>query len=167
MNLCSFIVFLWFSFEFSVLEVISNHSSLICTLKGRPGVKLGKHIWDLFTWAQENVMIHLLTETMSTSYTYLNICLSHFSQSTDRAWLGERNLFRSTKIFFFLGGGLGVWEFCRLSLVPQKKKKKALQKFHTFCQSKNSYQSSICTPYSETFLSCVGKGKISFHQLSW
>ena len=54
-------------------------------------------------------MIHLLTETMSTSYTHLNICLSHFSQSTDRAWLGERNLFRSTKIFFFLGGGGWVY----------------------------------------------------------
>ena len=53
-----------------------------------------------------------------------------FFQSTDRAWLGEKNLLCSTKIFFLGGGGwLGVWEFCRLSLVPQKKQKQK-QKNH-------------------------------------
>ena len=112
-------------------------------------------------------MIHLLTETMSTSYTHLNVCLSHFSSQQIGLGLEKGTYFVAQNFFFWGGGGLGVWEFCRLFLVPQKKKKKkALQKFYTFCQSKNSYQSSICTPYSETFLSCVGKGKISFHQLS-
>ena len=157
MNLCSFIVFLWFSFEFSVLEVLSNSSSLICTLKGRPGVKLGKHIWDLLTWAQENVMIHLLTETMSTSYTHMNMCLSHFSSQQTGLGLERRTYYVAQIFFFFWGGGvLGVWEFFRLSLVLQKKKQK--QKIYTFCLSKNSYQSSIFTPYRGTLLSYVVKG---------
>ena len=55
-----------------------------------------------------------------------------FFQSTDRAWLGEKNLLCSTKIFFFLRGGggvLGVWEFFRLSLVLQKKKTKKPKNF--------------------------------------
>ena len=52
-----------------------------------------------------------------------------FFQSTDRAWLGEKNLLCSTKFFFFWGGGvLGVWEFFRLSLVLQKKKKQTKTK---------------------------------------
>ena len=51
---------------------------------------------------------------------------------------------------------LGVWEFFRLSLVLQKKKQK--QKIYTFCLSKNSYQSSIFTPYRGTLLSYVVKG---------
>ena len=109
-------------------------------------------------------MIHLLTETMSTSYTHLNICLSHFSSQQIGLGLEKGTYFVAQK-FFFWGGGGGGMEILWVVLNP-KKKKKALQKFYTFFQSKNSYQSSICTPYSGTLLSYVVEGKISFHQLS-
>ena len=68
-------------------------------------------------------MIHLLTETMSTSYTHLNICLSHFSSQQIGLGLEKGTYFVAQIFFFFWGGGLGVWKFCRLSLIPQKKKK--------------------------------------------
>ena len=73
-------------------------------------------------------MIHLLTETMSTSYTHLNIYLSHFSSQQIGLGLERRTYYVAQKFFFFFwgggGGGLGVWEFFRLSLVLQKKKPK-------------------------------------------
>ena len=59
------------------------------------------------TWAQENVMIHLLTETMSTSYTHLNICLSHFSSQQIGLGLEKGTYFVAQKFFFFWGGGGG------------------------------------------------------------
>ena len=59
---------------------------------------------------QENVMIHLLTDTMSTSYTFTYMPESFF-QSTVRAWLGERNLLCSTKMVFFWGGGGVDWMY--------------------------------------------------------
>ena len=102
-------------------------------------------------------MIHLLTETMSTSYTHMNMCLSHFSSQQTGLGLERRTYYVAQIFFFFWGGGvLGVWEFFRLSLVLQKKKQK--QKIYTFCLSKNSYQSSIFTPYRGTLLSYVVKG---------
>ena len=81
------------------------------------------------TWAQENVRIHLLTETMSTSYTHLNMCLSHFSSQQIGLGLERRTYYVAQNFFFWGGGWLGVWEFCRLSLVPQKKQKQK-QKNH-------------------------------------
>ena len=145
MNLCSFIVFLWFSFEFSVLEVLSNCGSLICTLKGRPGVKLGKHIWDLLTWAHRKMWWFISSQTQWVHHTHLHICLSHFSSQQLGLGLERGTYYVAQKWFSFGGGrgGLDVWEFCRLSLVPQKKKKKkkkAMQKICNFCQIKNSYQ---------------------------
>ena len=104
-----------------------------------------------------NVMIHLLTETMSTSYTHLNMCLSHFSSQQIGLGLERRTYYVAQNFFFGGGGVLGVWEFFRLSLVLPKKKK-TKKKIYTFCLSKNSYQSSIFTPYRGTLLSYVVKG---------
>ena len=75
---------------------------------------------DLSTGKCDDSSPHRNNEYIIHTFKYMP---ESFFQSTDRAWLGERNLFCSTKIFFF-GGGLGVWKFCRLSLIPQKKKKK-------------------------------------------
>ena len=74
-------------------------------------------------------MIHLLTETMSTSYTHLNICLSHFSSQQIGLGLARGTYYVAQNFFWGGGGWLGVWEFCRLSLVPQKKQKQK-QKNH-------------------------------------
>ena len=74
-------------------------------------------------------MIHLLTETMSTSYTHMNMCLSHFSSQQIGLGLERRTYYVAQIFFFFWGGGvLGVWEFFRLSLVLQKKKTKTKTK---------------------------------------
>ena len=79
---------------------------------------------DLSTGKCDDSSPHRNNEYIIHTFKYMP---ESFFQSTDRAWLGERNLFCSTKFFFFLGGGgLGVWKFCRLSLIPQKKKKKSI-----------------------------------------
>ena len=79
---------------------------------------------DLSTGKCDDSSPHRNNEYIIHTFKYMP---ESFFQSTDRAWLGERNLFCSTKIFlFFGGGGLGVWKFCRLSLIPQKKKKKSI-----------------------------------------
>ena len=81
---------------------------------------------DLSTGKCDDSSPHRNNEYIIHTFKYMP---ESFFQSTDRAWLGERNLFCSTKIFFLGGGGLGVWKFCRLSLIPQKKKKKHCRNF--------------------------------------
>ena len=60
-------------------------------------------------------MIHLLTETMSTSYTHLNVCLSHFSSQQIGLGLKKGTYFVAQNFFLFL-------------LYPKKKKKKKKKK---------------------------------------
>ena len=107
MNLCSFIVFLWFSLEFSVLEVLSYCSSLICTFKGRPGVKLGKHIWDLLTWAHRKMWWSIFSQKQWVHHTHIHT-FKYMPESFSSQQIGlalERGTYYVAKNFFFWGGG--------------------------------------------------------------